>query len=248
MKINRLTSPLPEPKPAPPGTENPCAACSVRVLSLCDALDESDLPRLAAISSSISIRPHQTIVREGDPADYLFNLTDGTVKLYKLLPDGRQQITGFLFPGDFLGLPAAGRYAYSAEAVTEVTFCRFDRKKLDHLLEDFPRMERRLLGIASNELAAAQDQMLLLGRKTAREKVASFLLTIARRGGRPGTPDSPLLLPMTRTEIADYLGLTIETVSRTLTRFRKEGLIALPALDHVVLADRPALARLAGTL
>jgi CRP/FNR family transcriptional regulator len=248
MKINRLTNPLPEPKPAPPGSDNPCAACSVRVLSLCDALDEGDLPRLAAISSSISVRPHHSFVTEGDPADYLFNLTDGAVKLYKLLPDGRQQITGFLFPGDFLGLPASGRYAYSAEAITDVTFCRFDRKKLDQLLEDFPRMERRLLGIASNELAAAQDQMLLLGRKTAREKVASFLLMLARRGGQPGTPAAPLLLPMTRTDIADYLGLTIETVSRTLTRFRKEGLIALPALDRIVLTDKPGLERLAGSL
>lgn len=248
MKIHRLTSPLPEPKPAPPGTDNPCAACNVRVLSLCDALDEQDLPRLAAISSSMTVRPRQILVSEGDVADYLFNITEGTVKLYKLLPDGRQQITGFLFPGDFLGLAAAGRYAYSAEAITRVTFCRFDRRKLDKLLDDFPKLERRLLGIASNELAEAQDQMLLLGRKTAREKLASFLLMMARRSGLPGTPEEPLELPMTRTEIADYLGLTIETVSRVLTQFRKERLLEMPALDRIVLLDRPTLERLAGTV
>ena len=189
VKINRLTSPLPDPMPAPPGmqTQNPCAACTVRVLSLCDALDERDLPRLSAISSSQTLTPHETFVVEGDPAVHLFNVTDGAVKVYKLLADGRQQITGFLFPGDFLGLSSGGRYAYSAEAITEVTFCRFERKRLERLLDDFPRMEKRLLGIASNELAAAQDQMLLLGRKTAREKLASFLLMLARRTGRSAT-------------------------------------------------------------
>jgi CRP/FNR family transcriptional regulator len=246
MKIHRLTSPLPEPKPAPPQSDNPCAACTVRVLSLCDALDEKDLPRLASISSSISVAPHDTFVMEGESADYLFNLTEGTVKLYKLLADGRQQITGFLFPGDFLGLPAAGRYAYSAEAITAVTFCRFDRKKLERLLDDFPRMERRLLGIASNELAAAQDQMLLLGRKTAREKVASFLLMLARRSSQPAAKAAPLALVMTRTDIADYLGLTIETVSRCFSQFRKEKLIELPSSDRVVFTDRAVLEQVAG--
>src|SRR5690242_18397564 len=101
--------------------ENPCAACTVRVLSLCDALDERDLPRLSAISSSQTVAAHETFVRESDPALHLFNITDGAVKVYKLLTDGRQQITGFLFPGDFMGLSAGGRYAYSAEAITEVT-------------------------------------------------------------------------------------------------------------------------------
>jgi CRP/FNR family transcriptional regulator len=246
MKINRLMSPLPEPKPAPAGAaDNPCAACNVRMLSVCDALDEADLPRLAAISSSVSVLPHETLAAEGEPADHLFNLTDGAVKLYKLLPDGRQQVTGFLFAGDFLGLAASGRYAYSAESLTRTTYCRFDRRRLERLLDDFPRMERRLLGIASNELAAAQDQMLLLGRKTAREKLATFLVALARRMNRTGGPDQPLELPMTRTDIADYLGLTIETVSRTFSQFRKEKLIALPAVERVVLLDSARLGELA---
>lgn len=220
---------------------DPCAACAARVLSVCDAIDDCDLDRLAAITTTHEVEPHRIFVAEGDVADHLFNVTDGTVKVYKLLADGRQQITGFLFAGDFLGLSSLERYGYSAEAVTRVRYCRFPRRQLEQLLTDFPAMERRLLGIASNELAAAQDQMLLLGRKTARERVASILLMLSRRAARVGTRGDPVILPMTRSDIADYLGLTVETVSRTFTQLRKERIIELRGANVVRLSNREAL-------
>ncbi len=224
---------------------NPCAACGIRDLSICSVLDADELARLAAIATNVSLVHNQTIVEEGEPADYLFNLTKGAVKLYKLLPDGRRQITGFLFEGDFLGIALNEKYAYSAEAVNDVTLCRFPRRKLEALLDEFPKLEKRLLGVASNELVQAQDQMLLLGRKTAREKVVSFLLLLSRRAADRGLDSRTVYVPMSRSDIADYLGLTTETVSRTFTNLKRDGHIGLKAGGHVELLDMDALEELA---
>src|SRR3546814_17055270 len=126
---------------------------------------------------------------EGETARNVFNVTSGTIKFYERLPDGRRKVTGCLFPGDFLGLAKQATYAFSAEAVTASTVCRFSRDKLEALMQRLPKIEQRPLSIASNELVVAPEQMLLLGRKTAREKVASFLLMLLtrhRQHGRPG--------------------------------------------------------------
>jgi CRP/FNR family transcriptional regulator len=239
---------LPRPVPVPVDLQrghSPCAACTVRVLSICSAVPDRDTHRLAALVASHHAAAHTMLIVEGDEAEALFNITAGAVKVYKMLADGRQQITGFLFPGDFLGLAPSGRYAYSAEAITDVTWCRFPRRGLERLIDDVPQLERRLLGIASNELAAAQDQMLLLGRKTAREKVASFLVGLSRRAVRNGLPGDPIVLPMIRADIADFLGLTIETVSRVISQLRRDGLIELKSGGEVQLSGLPALARIA---
>jgi CRP/FNR family transcriptional regulator len=247
MKQKYAGSPLPAAKPQPGGARpgpDPCAACTARVLSVCNVIENKDLGRLAALTTSLGVEAHRTFINAGDPADYLFNITEGVVKVYRLLPDGRQQITGFLFQGDFLGLATENTYAFSAEAVTPVRYCRFGRKALERFLGEFPKMEHRLLTIASNELAAAQEQMVLLGRKTAREKLASFLTMLSQRMGRLGKSEERLDLPMSRADIADYLGLTTETVSRTFTQFRTEGLIELPKSGGVRLKNRAALAEL----
>lgn len=224
---------------------SPCAACMVRDMAFCGALDTDDLPRLLSILTTLEIDPHQPIIDEGEPADYLFNVTGGAVKLYKLLPDGRRQITGFLFDGDFLGIAMNERYAYSAEAVDKVSLCRFPRRKLESLLDEFPRLEKRLLGMASNELVQAQDQILLLGRKTAQEKIVSFLLSLSTRAVRRGDGPSPISLPMGRADIADYLGLTTETVSRTITHLKRDGHIRLLQGGKVELPDLAGLRDLA---
>ncbi len=221
-----------------------CARCDVRDHSVCSAIAEPDLARLAATAVQIELKKGQIFITEGDAATDFFNVTHGTVKLFKLLPDGRQQITGFAAVGHFLGLAVSDTYAFSAEAVEDVALCRFSRPKLRRLLDDFPLMEKRLLETACNELATAQEQMLLLGRKTAVERVASFLMAWSRTTtpcGRAGQ----IHLPMTRGEIADYLGLTIETVSRTFSRFRADHRISTPAHDEVVLLDRPWLTEIA---
>lgn len=222
------------------GSQGPsCAICGVRRQAICSALSVEQLPRLGQIAASRSLEPGQTLFHEGDPAEDLFTVTVGMIKLFKLMPDGRRQIMGFVLPGDVLGLSAQKSFVYSAEAVTPAEVCRFRRPHLDRLLEEAPALERALLARATSELAAAQEQMLLLGRKSARERLASFLVGFAQRLG--AGPGQAFELAMTRTDIADYLGLTIETVSRTLTQLRREGLIELTDKAHVVIRDAEAL-------
>ena len=213
----------------------------MRHLTVCAPLDEQEVQEVAAISQNVEMSPGDPLFDEGERADQVYNVTAGTMKVYKLLSDGRRQVTGFLFPGDFLGLANNDSYAYSAEAVTHATLCRFPRAKLDKLLERHPKMERRLLSIASHELAVAQEQMLLLGRKTAKEKIASFLLNLSERAESRGQPGNPVSVPMSRTDIGDYLGLTTETVSRTFTNLRTGGTIALRNGGKVEIVDLETL-------
>ncbi len=222
-----------------------CLQCEVRHRSVCVAMKDSDLARLSDAAVRIVLEKGRTFIEEGAPADDFFNITQGTVKLFKLLPDGRQQITGFAGVGYFLGLAVSQTYAFSAEAITPVRLCRFSRPRLRRLLDDFPRLEHKLLETACNELAAAQEQMLLLGRKTAKERVASFLMT-RLHDAAPCGHSNRIHLPMTRGEIADFLGLTIETVSRTVSRFKAEHRIATPANDEVIVLDRAWLDDIAG--
>ena len=222
-----------------------CDSCTTRSLSICGAMRTEDLGRLAAARVHQHVAAGETFLDEGEAATHFFSIIDGAVKVFKLMPDGRRQITGFLFAGDLLGLAFNDSYTYSAEAITPVKICRFPRRQLDRLLDEFPKMERRLLAIASNELAAAQEQMMLLGRKTAHERIASFLLSLARRAERFGAPGDHVTLPMTRTDIADYLGLTTETASRVFTSLKKRGYIELEAAGRVRLSDRATLEELA---
>lgn len=218
----------------------------MRALSVCGALKVEDLHRLDRILTHVRVAPGQVVFMEADPADHLFVLTEGCVKIYKLLADGRRQITGFLYPSDFLGLALLDQYAYTAEAVTESALCRFPRRQLEGLLEEFPELEKRLLGVASNELASAQDQMMLLGRKTAEEKVVSFMLMLERRAAQRGASAPGIELPMSRADIADHLGLTTETVSRCFTRLRDKSLISFSNPHVVNVRDRGAMAEIAG--
>jgi len=225
---------------------NPCAACGVRDLSICSALDSQELKRLNDLVIETRVSPGQAVFYEADPASYLFVIVEGCIRLYKLLADGRRQITGFLYPSDFLGLALQDRYAYTAEAVSPARLCRFDRARLEALLEELPHLEKRLLGVASNELASAQDQMLLLGRKTADEKVMSFLFLLSRRAYMKRQSADVIQLPMSRNDIADHLGLTTETVSRCFTRLRKQGVIAFDFPDKVTILDWARCGDLAG--
>lgn len=219
----------------------PCASCGARAYSVCSAIPDEDLAKLALAAVPQDIELGAGFMAEGEPAQHFFNITEGTARLFKLLPDGRRQIVGFARPGHFLGLASSAAYTVSAEAVEPVRLCRFPRARLYTLVGQFPALERRLLETAGNELAAAQEGMMLLGRKTARERVASFLVGWAA-GGRPCAPLARRLhLPMPRGDMADYLGLTIETVSRTLTRLRKEGLIAMPTPTDLELLAPEAL-------
>ncbi len=214
-----------------------CSSCGARAFSVCGSLEPRDLDRLDAIAERLSVKAGDSLIRQDDPAVHVFNITSGSVRVQKLLPDGRRQITGFLFAGDFVGLATGHDYAFSAEAIEDVTLCRFRKSDYRALVRDLPQLEAALLDRANHELAAAQNQMLLLGRKTAQERVASFLLDL------PADPVQPraeglVRLPMTRAEIADYLGLTIETVSRVFTRLKTTGAIRLISL-HELRIEQP---------
>jgi CRP/FNR family transcriptional regulator len=224
----------------------PCAACSVRDLSICNVLNDEELTRFTDIVHDIHVAPGQSLFYEGDPAEHLFVIREGCARVYKLLADGRRMITGFLFPSDIVGFADAGRYSYGGEAITGLTACRMPRKRLFEYFETYPSLERRMLEIATNELAASQDQMLLLGRKSALEKLASFLHVLLRRHERRGVTGDHLHLPMSRSDIGDHLGLTTESVSRCFTQLRKMGVIRLESAQKVAIADREALIRLTG--
>jgi CRP/FNR family transcriptional regulator, anaerobic regulatory protein len=224
------------------------AASSVTVrtdiaeLGVTRGLSRQATGHLMAISSLQRIAPGATLFAEGDDADSVYEVVHGMLRLYKLLSDGRRLITGFLSAGHLLGLASEGVCVFTAEAITEVTLCRYKRPAFERLIDEVPGFARRLLTITSDELRAAQDRMLLLGRKSASEKVASFILLMADRQGRSGV--EVVDVPMTRNDIADYLGLTIETVSRTLSKLRQDGLIALtPA--RIEICDRDELEELA---
>jgi CRP/FNR family transcriptional regulator, anaerobic regulatory protein len=228
----------------PLGGTRPCATCNVRQISICDAIPEADLARLGACAIGGVARPGTLFIAEADPAVAFFNIISGTARLYKLLPDGRRQITGFADGGNFLGLAVSDTYAFSAEAIDTVHYCLFPRIRLRALMHDFPHMEARLLKFASTELVAAQEQMLLLGRKSAHERVASFLMARSRLAAARNSA-ARFVLPMARGDIADYLGITIETVVRTLRKLRNEGLIAVTNTSEVVICDATALQWLA---
>lgn len=223
----------------------PCDDCDIRDLSICGSLRTDEIARLNAIMTPVTLEAGGHILDEGEAADFVYNVTSGAVRLFKLLADGRRSVTGFLFPGDFLGVNFADSYRISAEAMTPVSLCRFPRKQLEALLVDIPNLERRLLSRASEELALMQEQIVLLGRKTAAERVASFLEVLSRRQVKRHLPANPVLLPMTRTDIADYLGLTTETVSRTITQFKSSGLITMETASRIRLNDREELHDLA---
>lgn len=226
--------------------ENACDSCRARALSVCGSLDDAGLERLDSLAEHVTLGAGDVLMRQGDAAGHVFNITSGSVRVFKLLGDGRRQIIGFLFAGDVLGLASAEAYLFSAEAVEPTTACRFRRSEYRALIRDLPTLETALLDRATHELAAAQNQMVLLGRKTALERVASFLLDLpAQDPARPGPVDH-IHLPMTRSEIADYLGLTIETVSRALTRLKTEGVIRLVSLNDILVERSDRLRFLAG--
>ncbi|EHK53203.1 Crp/Fnr family transcriptional regulator [Allomesorhizobium alhagi] len=207
-----------------------CQACEARHRGLCGALEPKQLVALSRTSSRHRIHPGAELIGDSENIDSFSNILSGVVKLTKTLSDGRQQIVGLQFAPDFLGRPFRSESVINAQAATELSLCSFPKSVLERMIHESPGFERRLLRQALNELDEARDWMVTLGRKTAGEKVASFLVRIARNidpeaaaNGASATFD----LPLTRADIADFLGLTIETVSRQLTKLRTEGVIGI---------------------
>jgi CRP/FNR family transcriptional regulator, anaerobic regulatory protein len=184
----------------------------------------------------------EAVFWEGDPAGHIFDVLEGVLRVYRILPDGRRAIMGFIHPGDVLGVSFQHRYLFTAEAVTEVRVRRFGRGRFISMVNETPALRPQLFAILCDEMSAAQDQMLLLGRKTAEERVVSFLLAIHRKSA----VGADIELPMSRLDIADYLGLTMETVSRMMTSLTRRGLIGAGARQTVTLRRLAALREIAG--
>jgi CRP/FNR family transcriptional regulator len=220
-----------------------CAACEARHRGVCGALEPEQLVALSKASSKQRVAPGVELVGDEEQVDHYSNILSGVVKLTKTLSDGRQQIVGLQFAPDFLGRPFRSESPTNAEAATDVSLCSFPRATIERMLRESPELEHRILRQTLKELDEARDWMVTLGRKTAAEKVASFLLLIARNvePGREARKDVSFDLPLTRADIADFLGLTIETVSRQLTRLRTEGVIAIEHNRRVSVANMARL-------
>jgi CRP/FNR family transcriptional regulator len=198
------------------------------------ARPRDELEALPGIGITLTAEPGQTIVVEGDPIDHYYRIVSGTVRLYRSIADGRRQVIDFLSARDCFGLTGLDCHACSVEAVSRVVMIRYPRHLLEAAVQSDPGLVHRLFRLACAELGRAQEQILLLGRKTAAERIASFLLRLAATGD--GDAEQPVVtLAMSRLDIADHLGLTIETVSRTLSRFRRDGLIALRDRQEIAL-------------
>ncbi|TWB47673.1 cyclic nucleotide-binding domain-containing protein [Nitrospirillum viridazoti] len=211
-------------------------------LTIADSIRHHNLP--GAFTDSVAYAKEQSILSEGELATDIHIVVSGAVRLFKMMPDGRRQIIGFAFPGDMLGLSLDDRYLHSAEAISPVILRHMGRRQLAALLERDHGLRKALLAWTMTELQIAQDQMLLLGRKDATERLSSFLLTLLQRRNH-STEDRHLPLAMTRTDIADYLGLTMETVSRTISLLKGRRLIR-PLADHSIeLLNVPGLQDLA---
>ena len=222
-----------------------CEHCGVKEFAVCGALEPHCAARLRSLISRIHLTPKQVLFIEAEPAKHHFTIVDGVISISKSLADGRRQIVGFMFPGDFLGVADEESYSCTAQAVTPVELCRFPRSSFDALAQECPEIEHRLLHAVSTELVEAQEHMLILGRQSAEERLCSFLLHLGKRAPHRGEPDNPVRLPMSRGDIGDYLGLSLETVSRTFTVLRDHGLIKLTDAHTVEVLDRDQLLQIA---
>ncbi len=214
-----------------------CVSCEARHRGICGALNPEELVTLARHTSKARHEPGRQLIGETDEISSYANVMRGVVKLSKMLEDGRQQVVGLQFAPDFMGRPFAESSAVTAEAASEVETCSFPKSALETLISQNPDLEHRLLQQTLKELDEARDWMLTLGRKTAAEKVASFLYLIATHLEPEDIVSTSFTLPVTRADIADFLGLTIETVSRQITKLRAENVIEIVANRQVTIPD-----------
>lgn len=218
-----------------------CSECPIRHRAICARCDTDELERLEEIKSYSTFEPGQPIIWRGDELISFSSIVVGIASLSRTMEDGRTQVVGLLLPSDFIGRPGREFVDFDVTAVTEVTLCQFRRKPFERLVEEVPHISQRMMEMALDELNAAREWMVLLGRKTAREKIATFLEMIIRRSTVPNQAVKHYTLPLTREEIANFLGLTLETISRQLSAMRREGLIEFEDRRQFVVRDLEAL-------
>lgn len=192
----------------------------------------------------VTLQPGRHLYLEGDRADRIYEVIQGVLRLTRVTEDGRRQVIAFGYPGDTIGFPSDGRYHTDCDALTVATLAVHQRSDLETASGD-GTLHRRLLTATLREISAMQDHFMMLGRKTAVEKLASFLTVLEDRVGEPLGQFNQITLPMNRSDIADFLGLTTETVSRTFTQLRKSGIIAIDRVQVVIILKPRALLAIA---
>ena len=220
---------------------NECSNCPIRHRAVCARCETDELEQLESMKYYRNYSAGQTMIWAGDKMDFVASVVVGVATLSQTMEDGRTQMVGLLLPSDFIGRPGRDIAPYNVTAVSDVTVCCFRKKPFENMLVTTPHVGQRLLEMALDELDAAREWMLLLGRKTAREKIASLIAIIARRDNEvksaiPGGQMS-VDLPLTREAMADYLGLTLETVSRQVSALKREGIIELEGKRRVIIPD-----------
>jgi len=229
-----------------------CHTCSIHNTGLCGALDDEAIARLGRIARRRRLSRGTVITRAGDPSVEVHNIVNGLVKLSKLLPDGREQIVGLLHPSDFLGCTFRETCDVTAEAATDVELCSFDKAAFERLLGETPELEHSFLKTVLSELDAAREWMVLLGCKSGLERVASFLWFLLARNRSQGCTRSPATgapiytIPLSRGDMSLYLGLSMETVSRQISRLAANGAIVLVDARHFTVPDPGRLKALTG--
>ncbi len=231
-------------------TPHACADCPIRHQAVCARCEPDELDALDEIKYYRSFEAGQTVVWSGDQMDFVGSVVSGIASLTQTMEDGRTQMVGLLLPSDFVGRPGREGAAYDVVATTDLVMCCFRKKPFEQIMLDTPHIAQRLLEMTLDELDAAREWMLVLGRKTAREKIASLLSIIARRDASLNPERSRSItvfdLPLTREAMADYLGLTLETVSRQMSALKRDGVIQLEGKRHVTVPDLVRLLEEAG--
>lgn len=222
-------------------TSRKCDDCQIRHRAVCAHCEPVELARLEAIKNYRRFEAGQTVVWAGDPMEFVGSVVSGIATLTQTMEDGRTQMVGLLLPSDFVGRPGRDSAAYNVTATSDLTMCCFRKRPFEEVMAETPHIAQRLLEMTLDELDAAREWMLVLGRKNAREKIASLLSIIARRDAslKLIATSGPLVfdLPLTRESMADYLGLTLETVSRQISALKKDGVIELEGKRHVTVPD-----------
>lgn len=218
-----------------------CGDCPIRHRAVCARCESDELEMLDQIKYYRNFEAGQTVIWAGDKMDFVGSVVSGIATLTQTMEDGRTQMVGLLLPSDFVGRPGRRTAAYDVVATTDMVMCCFRKQPFEDMMNRTPHIAQRLLEMTLDELDAAREWMLVLGRKTAREKIASLLSIIARRDSalNMGGKEGPMVfdLPLTREAMADYLGLTLETVSRQISALKKDGVIVLEGKRHVTVPD-----------
>ncbi|WP_299425479.1 transcriptional regulator FnrL [uncultured Shimia sp.] len=214
-----------------------CESCPIKHRAVCARCDADELETLDGIKYYRSFEAGQTVIWSGDRMEFVGSVVSGIASLTQTMEDGRTQMVGLLLPSDFVGRPGRETASYDVVATTDLVMCCFRRKPFEAMMVETPHVAQRLLEMTLDELDAAREWMLVLGRKTAREKIASLLSIIGRRDASlklEGTIGKIVFdLPLTREAMADYLGLTLETVSRQMSALKRDGVIELQGKRHV---------------